>query len=120
MENVGLSFEGGGICTAEITTVTHTMGVLGGHGVDSAALAIIFTACGHCTAITTAVGVVFVHTGICGVETITSHDLAGSGAATGALVVTCTGFEFSRCTRANAGLFDVSTGTCTEEITTQL
>merc|ERR1712032_569296 len=67
-----------------------------------------------------AVGVVFVHTGICGVETITSHDLAGSGAATGALVVTCTGFEFSRCTKANAGLFDVSTGTCTEEITTQL
>jgi len=92
MAGTGRTCDRTGTCTAAIITIITSTAATGGLGADTGVLECTYIDCALCTATTKVTGAECAHTGICGVATIITSDLAGSGqGVTDELVVTCTG-----------------------------
>jgi len=90
LEVSGLSSEGIGACIVATITIIACMAVTVGFGDGSDGLVFTSTVCARFTGTTKATGAECVLIGICGVATITTSALAGSGDDLAALVGTCT------------------------------
>lgn len=90
MAGAGLECEAIGTCGDGTTTTISTMDAPGGVGVGLGGLECTGIVCALSSAITRAVGGRYDPTGICGAGTITIAVVAGDGAATVVLDITCT------------------------------
>jgi len=107
-----------GVSGAGIASTTVSMAARDGSGEAIGALVCICTVIEVTGEIIRVAGDVFVLTGLCIVEIITTDQPDGSGAATDALVDTCIACELSSAGLVPAGSGYAATGTCTAGITT--